>query len=111
MFATFQDGHTPVGLNESPSQKEGKFHAQTLRGRLRKRLNESPSQKEGKWNQLSGAVFPLESASMKALPRRKGNSPPLAAHFGLPGGLNESPSQKEGKCEGVDTSGAWMTPQ
>ena len=39
---------TAFGLNESPSQKEGKFEnrAKTLPENIR--LNESPSQKEGK---------------------------------------------------------------
>ena len=38
-----------LGLNESPSQKEGKFntYGQDIYDRLN-RLNESPSQKEGK---------------------------------------------------------------
>ena len=36
------------GLNESPSQKEGKYVAHSRRCRRRLRLNESPSQKEGK---------------------------------------------------------------
>ena len=58
-------------LNESPSQKEGKsvkpMHTLIVGG-----LNESPSQKEGKlWH--ASARRPRPRASMKALPKRKGN--------------------------------------
>ena len=35
-------------LNESPSEKEGKFHGSTSTMSIVKRLNESPSEKEGK---------------------------------------------------------------
>ena len=60
-------------LNESPSQKEGKYLAKKLRKYCRCcSLNESPSQKEGKY---IDAVF----AKADSL------------------GLNESPSKKEGK--------------
>ena len=60
-----------LGLNESPSQKEGKsvkpMHTLIVGG-----LNESPSQKEGKlWH--ASARRPRPRASMKALPKRKGN--------------------------------------
>ena len=36
------------------------------------RLNESPSEKEGKFEQ-QGERFKTKTASMKALPKRKGN--------------------------------------
>ena len=36
-------------------------------------------------------------ASMKALPKRKGNAPVMSAATKKPVGLNESPSKKEGK--------------
>ena len=39
-------------------------------------LNESPSQKEGKFRLPFGLVNP-NSASMKALPKRKGNTGPI----------------------------------
>ena len=84
-------------LNESPSQKEGKFFHWSADGPLTLSLNESPSQKEGKWvfsspslhyifclnespSQKEGklrktvAVPEVHIASMKALPKRKGNS-------------------------------------
>ena len=84
-------------LNESPSEKEGKYRIyQRPQGR-RPPLNESPSEKEGKFAEAMfrlGAVGALnESPSEK-----EGKS-----CEGLPGGrttgpLNESPSEKEGKC-------------
>ena len=37
-----------VGLNESPSEKEGKSIGKMLINKGQKRLNESPSEKEGK---------------------------------------------------------------
>ena len=46
-----------------------------------------------------------DMASMKALPKRKGNSGRFARHRGG-GGLNESPSEKEGKrktCNPIGT--------
>ena len=59
-------------LNESPSEKEGKFQlAHGLIGRSNP-LNESPSEKEGKFS----AQIPLGVAvgpSMKVPPKRKGN--------------------------------------
>ena len=62
----------------------------------RKCLNESPSQKEGKFFANPPIGCSCE-ASMKALPKRKGNSWQWSfrGHFGR--SLNESPSQKEGK--------------
>ena len=59
------------------------------------RLNESPSQKEGKFE--FAAPRPVRRfASMKAPPKRKGN--PSRCRAGAPApGLNESPSEIEGK--------------
>ena len=59
-------------------------------------LNESPSEKEGKSN-VTTHVQPAGEASMKVPPKRKGN---LFLWFGTQesdGSLNESPSEKEGK--------------
>ena len=61
----------PLGLNESPSEKEGKFAHRHVPKLVRIRLNESPSEKEGKLT-----LRALPSGSMS---------------------LNESPSEKEGK--------------
>ena len=43
------------------------------RGRRPHGLNESPSQKEGKSPKMTRCNRPRKMASMKALPRRKGN--------------------------------------
>ena len=62
-----------VGLNESPSKKEGKSTVPRKEAiKALKGLNESPSKKEGKCesSRFSGACG---AASMKALPKRKGN--------------------------------------
>ena len=62
-----------ICLNESPSQKEGKYLFRGGMGAVNLSLNESPSQKEGKCSDNvpeSGGCL----ASMKALPKRKGNS-------------------------------------
>ena len=45
-------GHVD-GLNESPSEKEGKYDAGEFTGDALKRLNESPSEKEGKFSAAS----------------------------------------------------------
>ncbi len=44
------------------------------RGATPKSLNETPSQKEGKWLSTGRVQIVHWRASMKALPRRKGNS-------------------------------------
>ena len=38
-----------IALNESPSEKEGKYGANFVLGLEHWPLNESPSEKEGKW--------------------------------------------------------------
>ena len=60
-------------LNESPSEKEGKFLTVSNGGSARRRLNESPSEKEGKFMTRRGAGG-ARQASMKVPPKRKGNS-------------------------------------
>ena len=62
------------GLNESPSEKEGKSVAQdTQPEEFCAGLNESPSEKEGKFPSLLLSTSPL-GASMKVPPKRKGNT-------------------------------------
>ena len=61
------------------------------------RLNESPSEKEGKFVVVRATTFRKKYASMKALPKRKGNQSDAYAHTPADSGLNESPSEKEGK--------------
>ena len=60
-------------------------------------LNESPSQKEGKFRHIGGPVTEPGETSMKALPRRKGNAALLLQLVQHEACLNESPSKKEGK--------------
>ena len=60
-----------LSLNESPSEKEGKFK-RTVRRRRLGTLNESPSEKEGKLNARAGGSG-NPRPSMKVPPKRKGN--------------------------------------
>ena len=63
-----------LGLNESPSEKEGKSPTNDAIGYpVWPRLNESPSEKEGKWGSQPFAYLCRSSASMKVPPKRKGN--------------------------------------
>ena len=83
-------------LNESPSEKEGKFRLPRI-DRLSSScpLNESPSEKEGKF--LPEPRRPiLVQPSMKVPPKRKGNWQVEDFPHPCPT-LNESPSEKEGK--------------
>ena len=64
--------HALNSLNESPSEKEGKYTRRTSGGTPTGSLNESPSEKEGKCRGAAGLLDP-------------------------PRALNESPSEKEGK--------------
>ena len=59
-------------LNESPSEKEGKYERHSDMPPLRGTLNESPSEKEGKSQRMERERLEVEP-------------------------LNESPSEKEGK--------------
>ena len=60
-------------------------------------LNESPSEKEGKWWSTGGGGSAAGAASMKVPPKRKGNA--VGSWRMRPSriSLNESPSEKEGK--------------
>ena len=128
-------GLSAWSLNESPSEKEGKFTLTSHRLRLRRTLNESPSEKEGKSPQSMHPsertplnespsekegkycsktdVYGLFAPSMKVPPKRKGNTIRKGFKFRLAPTLNESPSEKEGKCRaGVKTdSGNISGPQ
>ena len=64
--------YATTSLNESPSEKEGKYGQDTYDRLNAKGLNESPSEKEGKSHRQSNLR-----------PHRRS--------------LNESPSEKEGK--------------
>nr|WP_303940606.1 hypothetical protein [Rothia mucilaginosa] len=60
-------------LNENPSQEEGKSRQSSLSRSPLSCLNESPSQKEGKSAPSHTLLSLIQHASMKALPKRKGN--------------------------------------
>ena len=62
-----------------------------------KGLNESPSEKEGKSHRQIAAQSVHVNASMKVPPKRKGNPVISLVAFGNSTCLNESPSEKEGK--------------
>ena len=83
-------------LNESPSEKEGKYP-----GKFRGLCDGQASMKalpKRKGNARPVAILgPRDSASMKALPKRKGNRVSESRNMGIVSGLNESPSEKEGK--------------
>ena len=74
-------------LNESPSEKEGKSGSSPYPSPTPPSLNESPSEKEGKCHGVRGFNLIRPGASMKALPKRKGNSlvaPRVGALIGMP---------------------------
>ena len=60
-------------LNESPSEKEGKFEDLFFFFVGEACLNESPSEKEGKSDTGKAARYTPITASMKVPPKRKGN--------------------------------------
>ena len=82
-------------LNESPSEKEGKWAFSQSIHPAEQGLNESPSEKEGKYGTLDNQLR-LLVASMKVPPKRKGNVS-LKNTLVRTNRLNESPSEKEGK--------------
>ena len=61
-------------LNESPSEKEGKYGAKNWVVEKLKALNESPSEKEGKFDFFKNIQDWNCDPSMKVPPKRKGNS-------------------------------------
>ena len=60
-------------------------------------LNESPSEKEGKFSEGGVLLVGDALASMKAPPKRKGNMRLVTDGSAYSPCLNESPSEKEGK--------------
>ena len=83
-------------LNESPSEKEGKWNDVSPAVLPEPALNESPSEKEGKFRLVSQCEH-LPYPSMKAPPKRKGNCHSKWSNQKCGASLNESPSEKEGK--------------
>ena len=64
-----------LSLNESPSEKAGKFPGLRTSLTLLIGLNESPSKKEGKFRSPHHLRSSHRPASMKVPPKRKGNAP------------------------------------
>ena len=83
-------------------KRKGNLNGSGLVESVRHGLNESPSEKEGK-SLEAHTTSCSQLASMKALPKRKGNvAPPPPPH--PEDCLNESPSEKEGKCGSTSLS-------
>ena len=80
-------------------RRKGNALAQGLNTQTPRRLNESPSQKEGKYFCFHRHAHSVD-ASMKAPPKRKGNLRWLVRACSANLTLNESPSEKEGKFPG-----------
>ena len=84
-----------------PPKRKGNTSLQAVCNLRGHGLNESPSEKEGKWRSRE-PTRRGGTASMKVPPKRKGN-----AHHSRPArssnrwSLNESPSEKEGKCRAI----------
>ena len=87
-----------VGLNESPSEKEGKYARYGASAPSHHGLNESPSEKEGKSPAGPHLTWPGPAASMKALPKRKGNvRTELAKATGTGASMKVPPKRKGNK--------------
>ena len=86
------------GLNESPPEKEGKSGYRAGGAHVR-RVASMKALPKRKGNSKSWKVGKSTSwASMKALPKRKGNLQVQDSFWRSFIGLNESPPEKEGKC-------------
>ena len=81
-----------ISLNESPSEKEGKFGVDVTPLADVTSLNESPSEKEGKFEFLVLLYVLRVSPSMKVPPKRKGNSyPKIARNHAAETGASREP--------------------
>ena len=81
-----------------PPKRKGNLSIYHLTTPQPKRLNESPSEKEGKFACKVTVDEFWKIASMKVPPKRKGNTSRDDLEENVEAGLNESPSEKEGKC-------------
>ena len=95
-------GH--VCLNESPSEKEGKFRRGDLYYESLKASMKVPPKRKGNCSLLNGSTAQA-AASMKVPPKRKGNFRGEFRGVLRIVRLNESPSEKEGKFECVVLDG------
>ena len=84
-------------LNESPSEKEGKYPHQQNEDRERESLNESPSEKEGKFLRIDVEYRSINGGLNESPSEKEGKSTHPTRESGSNSGLNESPSEKEGK--------------
>ena len=94
-----------------PPKRKGNADSTESYGSLKEPLNESPSEKEGKWGclRLIAQYFLSlnESPSEKEGKRDTGGAALVARHS-----LNESPSEKEGKWQRrIGTGRARLPPQ
>ena len=85
-----------TGLNESPSEKEGKCIMRKLKTVLSDASMKALPKRKGN-PPATTTKQNATPASMKALPKRKGNIEKLLEYVGIIHSLNESPSEKEGK--------------
>ena len=85
-----------------PPKRKGNGSTRAVANRGHVCLNESPSEKEGKFRR-GDLYYESLKASMKVPPKRKGNILAVIANAANTRSLNESPSEKEGKSldEGV----------
>lgn len=84
-------------LNESPSEKEGKYHCGGLATAAAASASMKVSVRKRRNCCFQGLSHPHARASMKALPTRKGNKTAAGLTLRDKPGLNESPPEKEGK--------------
>ena len=87
-----------------PPKRKGNPSNGRPTGRHNSTLNESPSEKEGKFGGTNEPLG-LKGPSMKVPPKRKGNLESEGMRERLPASLNESPSEKEGKFFGLPAGG------
>ena len=83
-------------LNESPSEKEGKCGPRRLDGPIISASMKALPKRKGNVSTRTGMPRRVQ-ASMKALPKRKGNKITPGSRRQIVFSLNESPSEKEGK--------------
>ena len=89
-------------LNESPSEKEGKYFFLLIPHFAPIPSMKVPPKRKGNLVFVSISWQELRP-SMKVPPKRKGNSSLRSRHLPRRGPLNESPSEKEGKFDPRDT--------
>ena len=75
-----------------PPKRKGNVRCRVVRRLARRSLNESPSEKEGKWSRVFPSLPYIYSPSMKVPPKRKGNSyPKIARNHAAETGASREP--------------------